>query len=225
MLETLLDRAPSISLIEGALRLFLAGVIGFAIGLIYSFVTEKLSYSSTLRNAICLISVIIAGVMIAISSNIALSLGLVGSLSIIRFRTVIKDPMEMVYLFWAIGIGVCCGAGEYQIAAGLFAVVTLFILVYSTLFEKPSVSVGGFRRDRFLLTLNHSGAQESLLDVLDESVSGYNLISEYLQPSNNEVRTTYEIIPHDDDGTLLKLKQNLSDIPEIQNLNLSKVTG
>ena len=76
MLEGFLNQVPSISLLEGAMRLFLAGFIGFAIGIVYSFVTEKLNYSSTLRNSICLISVIIAGVMIAISSNIPYLLGL-----------------------------------------------------------------------------------------------------------------------------------------------------
>ena len=95
-----------------------------------------------------MISVIIAGVMIAISSNIALSLGLVGSLSIIRFRTVIKDLANGLS-FWAIGIGVCSGAGEYQI--WIVRGCHLLIFIYATFFESARQK-GGFRQERYLLT-------------------------------------------------------------------------
>lgn len=223
MLEGFLNQVPSIGLLEGAMRLFLAGFIGFAIGIVYSFVTEKLNYSSTLRNSICLISVIIAGVMIAISSNIALSLGLVGSLSIIRFRTVIKDPMEMVFLFWAIGIGVCSGAGEYRIAVGLFAVVTFFILIYATFFEKTLVKKGGFRQDRYLLTLNHFMPGKSLSNLISEHAASFDLISEYMHPADNETRTTYEIVPYAGEESLHQLKKVISEIPEVNHLNLTRV--
>ena len=64
-----------------------------------------------------LLTVITTTVMIVIGNNIALSLGMVGALSIVRFRTAIKDSRDTVYIFWAIVVGICCGAGDYVVAA------------------------------------------------------------------------------------------------------------
>ena len=80
-----------------------------------------------------IISVVTAGIILAMQSSIVLSLGMVGALSIVRFRTAIKDPMDLLFLFWSIGTGIICGAGLYKIAIILAVLVTIGILILDML--------------------------------------------------------------------------------------------
>jgi len=95
-------------------------LIAFALSFMWATVYRKthsgIAYTKSFFMTLLLVPSIVAMVMMAIGSNVALSLGLVGSLSVIRFRTVIKDPKDMAFLFLAIGIGLCCGANAWMIA-------------------------------------------------------------------------------------------------------------
>jgi len=75
-----------------------------------------------------IMAVVTAGIILAMQSSIVISLGMVGALSIVRFRTAIKDPMDLLFLFWSIGTGIICGAGLYEIAIILAVLVTLSII-------------------------------------------------------------------------------------------------
>ena len=110
-------------------RLITSGIIGILIGTTYSITFDRLSYSNSFKNTVSLISIIICGIIISIGTNIALSLGLVGSLSIIRFRTVIKDPMEMLFLFWSIGSGIGIGSGQVLLVFSLFFIVLGYLVI------------------------------------------------------------------------------------------------
>jgi uncharacterized membrane protein YhiD involved in acid resistance len=94
----------------------------------YRFVTRKTFYSKTFNTAIAVIAVITAGIILAMQSSIVISLGMVGALSIIRFRTAIKDPLDLIFLFWSISIGIICGAGLYEVALLMSILVTIGIL-------------------------------------------------------------------------------------------------
>lgn len=87
-----------------------------------------------------IISVVTAGIILAMQSSIVISLGMVGALSIVRFRTAIKDPMDLLFLFWSIGTGIICGAGLYKIAIILAILVTVGILILDML----PVKIGTF---------------------------------------------------------------------------------
>ena len=87
-------------------------------------------YSAKFNVSLVALTVITTSVMIVIGNNIALSLGMVGALSIVRFRTAITDSRDTVYIFWAIVIGICCGAGDYLVAAVGSAVVFLVLLLF-----------------------------------------------------------------------------------------------
>lgn len=140
---------PIISLRDIVLRMAVAGLFGAGIGLAYHRTFRGLTYSTSFRNTNVLMSIIICAIILSIGSNVALSLGLVGSLSVIRFRAVVKDAMDMIYLFWSIGIGIACGAGQFQIAAALFGVVLLVIvaLVYNPFRE--------ILRNKFMIKVVH----------------------------------------------------------------------
>lgn len=100
----------------------------------FIFLSYRLSHSGSVYSAkfnvsLAALTVITTMVMIVIGNNIALSLGMVGALSIVRFRTAIKDSRDTVYIFWTIVVGICCGSGDYLIAAVGSAVVFAVLLV------------------------------------------------------------------------------------------------
>ena len=99
----------------------------------YRVVTRKTFYSKNFNISLSVITVITAGLILTMQSSVVLSLGMVGALSIIRFRTAVKDPMDLAFLFWSISVGIICGAGLAQIAVILSIVVTLGILALNQL--------------------------------------------------------------------------------------------
>lgn len=105
---------------------FLIGAYIFAA---YRFVNKKAFYNKSFNTSLLALTLITAAIILTIQSNIVVSLGMVGALSIVRFRTAIKDPMDLVFLFWAIGVGIMCGAGSFVIALITSAMVTIGILM------------------------------------------------------------------------------------------------
>lgn len=97
--------------------------------MVYRLVTRKTFYSRTFNISLAAISLITAAIILAVQSSIVISLGMVGALSIVRFRTAIKDPMDLCFLFWSISVGICCGAHMTEIAFVLSALLTILILV------------------------------------------------------------------------------------------------
>lgn len=111
-----------------AATLLVTILIALYIFVIYRVVTRKTFYSKTFNIALVALAVITAGIILAMQSNLVISLGMVGALSIIRFRTAIKDPMDLVFLFWSISIGIVCGAGLYEVALITSLLVTVGII-------------------------------------------------------------------------------------------------
>ncbi len=101
---------------QAALSLFMAFVLAFLTASLYRRLYKGPAYSASFFVTLIVTPIVVAMIMMAIGSNIARSVGLVGALSIIRFRTVIKDTRDMAFLFLMIGIGLCCGSGAYPLA-------------------------------------------------------------------------------------------------------------
>lgn len=99
------------------LRMAVAAVIACFIFLSYRLSHSGSIYSMKFNVSLAVLTLITTTVMIVIGNNIALSLGMVGALSIVRFRTAIKDSRDTIYIFWAIVVGICCGAGNQSHAA------------------------------------------------------------------------------------------------------------
>lgn len=104
--------------------------IALYIFVVYYVAAKKNYYSKTFNISLALIAVITASIILAMQSNLVISLGMVGALSIVRFRTAIKDPMDLIFLFWSISTGIICGAEMYKIAIITSLVITagLFVL-------------------------------------------------------------------------------------------------
>lgn len=120
------------SLAQVVLNLCLAFALAYAVAAVYRHLYSGPGYSFSFFVTLLVTPVVVCMIMMAIGSNVALSLGLVGALSIIRFRSVIKDSRDMAFLFLMIGIGLCCGSGGYGIALlGTLFVVAILVGVHA----------------------------------------------------------------------------------------------
>ena len=113
---------------EALFKLVISLVIGFAVYAAYYLTSPRVAYNGSFGFSLVAMTIITTAIMAVISSNIALSLGMVGALSIIRFRTAIKDPRDAMFIFWSIMIGICCGVAQYIIALASTVVLFLFFL-------------------------------------------------------------------------------------------------
>lgn len=111
------------------LNIGIAAVLGFFIFISYYISHRGTIYSKKFNASLVILAALTGTVMTVIGNNIALSLGMVGALSIVRFRTAIKDSRDTVYIFWSIIVGICCGVGDYTVAAVGSATVFVIILI------------------------------------------------------------------------------------------------
>ena len=123
--------------------LAIACALALYIFFVYRVVTRKTFYSKSFNISLAGITVITAALILTMQSSVVLSLGMVGALSIVRFRTAIKDPMDLVFLFWAISVGIICGAGlsEIAILSSLAVTLILYILNLVPVGKAPMILV------------------------------------------------------------------------------------
>ena len=108
--------------------LLFTGLLGIYIFFCYRALTRKTFYSKNFNISLVAMAIITSAIILAIQSSVVISLGMVGALSIVRFRTAIKDPMDLVFLFWSISVGIICGAGLVEIAIALSILVTVLVV-------------------------------------------------------------------------------------------------
>lgn len=108
--------------------LAVACLIGFYIFMIYKYTSKAAFYSKDLNVTLAGMTLVVAAIMIAMQSNLLVSLGMVGALSIVRFRNAVKNPMDLLYIFWAVSAGIICGVGLYTLAVILCVAMTIMLL-------------------------------------------------------------------------------------------------
>lgn len=118
-----------------------AFAFGIYIFLVYRLMTRKTFYSKNFNISLVAMCIITASIILTIQSNLVVSLGMVGALSIVRFRTAIKDAMDLVFLYWAISIGIICGAGLSIIGVILCLVMTAVILILAKYPNKKTSTI------------------------------------------------------------------------------------
>lgn len=120
-----------------------ACLIGLYVYAVYKFTSKAAFYSRDLNITIAGMPIIIAAIMIAMQSNLIVSLGMVGALSIVRFRNAIKNPLDLLYLFWTISAGIICGVGLIMLSIILCIVMTIMILVLELIpnFKSPALLI------------------------------------------------------------------------------------
>lgn len=122
-----------LSAVDVAMILGLACLLGLYIYLVHRFSSKAAFYSKDLGITIAGMPVVVATIMVAMQSNLIVSLGMVGALSIVRFRNAIKNPLDLLYLFWSISAGIICGVGLKVLALLLCIVMTVLVLIMTLL--------------------------------------------------------------------------------------------
>ena len=143
-------------LLRAMLYILLSVVIGALLYILYRKTYAGVVYSRAFAVSIFGMTVLTCAIIVTIQSNTVLSLGMVGALSIVRYRTAIKDPMDLFYLFWAVASGIATGAGMFLIALFVFVVMALILLILSY--------VKGPRDEMYILLIHYVG------DDMDEKV-------------------------------------------------------
>lgn len=143
--EYLVTNQKDITILKSIEILTIALILGLIIFATYRITFSGVMYNRKFNVSLVMLTLVTAMVMLVISGDIALSLGMVGALSIVRFRTAVKDPRDTAYIFWCISVGLSVGTQNYMVAI----VGTLFLFAILSIF-----SIGGFgNEDRFLLII------------------------------------------------------------------------
>ncbi|MFC4386661.1 DUF4956 domain-containing protein [Gracilibacillus marinus] len=200
--SSFLENTTSFSIIDALIGLSVSFLIGLFVYYIYKKTFRGVIYSHSFNISLVIMTMATSLVIMGISQNVLLSLGMVGALSIVRFRTPIKDPMDLVYLFWSIIVGILSGAGFILLAViGSLAIGLVIILFANKIkIENP-----------FLLVIKYGEKEieEEIERVIRTHTKKISLKSKSMI-LHNEVEVTYEI----------RVKENERDvISEVSNLN------
>ena len=143
-------------------------LIALYIYAIYRLCSNKNFYSKDFNKTLAIMSVITAAIVLAMQSNLVISLGMVGALSIVRFRNAVKNPLDLLFLFWSISVGIICGASLYQVAIIMSLAVTILLLLLEVV--KPP-------KAPYLLVLNgtNKDMEENLMQILKTNAKGYQI--------------------------------------------------
>jgi len=129
--SSFLENVNSISLLDMGIALVLAFLLGLFIFMIYKKTFSGVMYSSSFGVTLVALTMITTLVILAVTSNVVLSLGMVGALSIVRFRTAIKEPLDIAFLFWSIAVGIVLAAGMIPLAVIGSVVIGIVLLVFA----------------------------------------------------------------------------------------------
>lgn len=177
-----------------------SAVLGFFIFVSYFISHRGTIYSKKFNATLVILTVLTGTVMTVIGNNIALSLGMVGALSIVRFRTAVKDSRDTVYIFWAIIIGICCGVGDFLVASIGSAVVFVVILI-----------LGCIKNDnRMLLIIRASRNSQPMIKSLVYTLFD----SKAILRVENTTESTVELIYELTQKMLKKAEKKETNIPD-----------
>ncbi|MWC29319.1 DUF4956 domain-containing protein [Paenibacillus sp. MMS18-CY102] len=202
-----------ISLSKIVITMAIAFLIGFFIYLLYKRIFSGVLYSKSFNVSLIGMTLITSMVIIAINSNLVLSLGMVGALSIVRFRTPIKDPTDLIFLFWAAAAGIVTGAGFFSlaIAGSVIVGLVLFIFIKKASFETP-----------YLLVVNCEGdeSEQLLIEQVNANVKRYNVKQKTVTQGNIEL--TLEVRVKDKESGFVNA---ISELRGVKNAVLISYSG
>jgi uncharacterized membrane protein YhiD involved in acid resistance len=182
--SSFLEKAAEFSILDAALAMVLAFAIGLFIFFVYKKTFAGVMYSASFGVSIIAMTMITTLIILAVTSNIVLSLGMVGALSIVRFRAAIKEPLDIAFLFWSISVGIVIGAGLIPLAVigSIFIGIILLVFVNKKSSDTPYIIV---------LNVNSDKAENSCLELI-KARTKKNLIKSKTV-SKNGIELTIEV--------------------------------
>ena len=162
--SSFLENVASVSILDMILTMILSFGIGLFIFLVYKKTYRGVMYSAGFGTTLVALTMITSAVILAVTSNVVLSLGMVGALSIVRFRTAIKEPLDIAFLFWSIGAGIILAAGMIPLAVISSVVIGIILLVFVN--KKP-----GTRPYMVVLSCDGSETEAAAMDFIKKNVT------------------------------------------------------
>ena len=211
--SSFLENFTSVSILDMVLALALAFGIGIYIFLIYKKTFKGVMYSSSFGVTLIALTMITTLVILAVTSNVVLSLGMVGALSIVRFRTAIKEPLVIAFLFWAIAVVIVLAAGMIPLAVFGSIVIGLMLIVFVNrkTHDNPYIVA---------INCDNDDVESKVLDALENNVKKYVIKSKTVKVNETEIHCEVRL----KSGNTAFIN-DLSQIPGVSNVVLVSYNG
>lgn len=209
--SSFLENITEFSVVDTLIAMAAALVIGLFIFVVYKKTFNSVMYSTGFAMTLVGMTMVTTLVILAVTSNVVLSLGMVGALSIVRFRAAIKEPMEIVYLFWAVAAGIVIGAGMLPLAVIGSAIIGVILFANKKVHDNP-----------YLLILNcqDENAENAAVSLMKEAVKKYAVKSKTVNAQGIEF--TAEIRMKDGETAFVN---RLNEIAGVENATLVSYNG
>lgn len=209
-----MDKVSAVSVIDVVIALTLAFVLGLFIMQVYKKTFKGVMYSSSFTNSLLALTLITTLIILAVTSNVILSLGMVGALSIVRFRSAIKEPMDIAFLFWSISVGIVLGAGLIPLAiiGSIFIGIIMLIFINKKMADSPYVLVVNCKNDK---------TEKNVISLINGSVKKNVIKSKTISPTAG-IEMTIEVSLKDDTTDFVN---SISNIDGVSNVVLVSYNG
>ena len=211
--SSFLQNVTSVSILDMVLALVLAFGVGLFIFFVYKKTYAGVMYSSSFGVTLVALTMITTLVILAVTSNIVLSLGMVGALSIVRFRTAIKEPMDIAFLFWSIAVGIVLAAGLIPLAVFGTVIIGIILLVFANQKDNTNPYI-------VVLALDGNDAEKAATEFLAQNTKKYVVKSKTARKGNVEVNL--EVRLNNDNTDFIN---TLAAMPGVQNAVLVSYNG
>ena len=190
--SSFLENITSVSLLDMLLTLALAFGLGMFIFLVYKKTYSGVMYSSSFGGTLVALTMITSMTILAVTSNVVLSLGMVGALSIVRFRTAIKEPMDIAFLFWSIAAGIVLAAGMIPLAVigSVIIGVVMLVFINRKAVHDPYIAV---------ITCENAAAEKKAAEYLKKNVEKAVIKAKTAQSGAIEMTWEIRLLKHDTD--------------------------
>lgn len=208
-----LENIESVSILDMAIALALAFGLGMFIFLVYKKTYQGVMYSSSFGTTLVVLTMITTVVILAVTSNVVLSLGMVGALSIVRFRTAIKEPLDIAFLFWSIAVGIVLAAGMIPLAVAGSVIIGIILLVFVNKKSHCNPYI-------VVLSCTDSITEKKAVDFLNDNVK--KCVVKSKNAANGSVELNLEIRMASDNTDFIN---NLSTMPGVNSAALVSYNG
>lgn len=176
--SSFLEKVGSFSILDMVLAMGLAFIMGLFIYMVYKKTFKGVMYSTSFGASLMAMTMITTFIILAVTSNVVLSLGMVGALSIVRFRSAVKEPIDIAFLFWAISVGIVLGAGLIPLAVfgSLFIGVVLLIFVNKKSNDNPYI---------VLVNMMGDSTEDKVMNFIRNRVQKYIVKSKTVSSGSN----------------------------------------
>lgn len=183
VLRSILEQNGTLTLNEMIMHILAAAALGLVIYISYAYTHTGTSYSQKFNVSLLTLTLLTTTVMTVIGNNVALSLGMVGALSVVRFRTAIKDSRDTTYIFWTIVVGICCGVGDYTVATLGSGIIFILLLALGRVKNE----------NRMLLIVRSDKELETDLEALFFAFFGGKAVQRVKNTTTDSIEMTFEI--------------------------------